>query len=157
MMITKELQLTLNRAVDDAINRRHEYITLEHLLFALLHEKTGSNVIRNCGGNVEELKRDIEKYLRDNFETYTIEGEYVPEQTQAFQRVIQRAVMHAHSAGQNQINGGDILASLFLESRSTAKFLLEKKGINRLDILNFFSHGISKVNQQGNRSEERRV
>jgi ATP-dependent Clp protease ATP-binding subunit ClpA len=151
-MITKELQLTLNRAVDDAINRRHEYITLEHLLFALLHEKTGSNVIRNCGGNVEELKREIEKYLKDNFESYNVEGEYVPEQTQAFQRVIQRAVMHAQSAGQSQINGGDILASLFLESRSTAKFLLEKQGINRLDILNFVSHGISKINQPGSPS-----
>ncbi|MEW6126640.1 MAG: ATP-dependent Clp protease ATP-binding subunit ClpA [Acidobacteriota bacterium] len=151
-MITKELQTTLNRAIDEAINRRHEYITLEHLLYALMHEKTGTNVVRNCGGNVEELKRDVEKYLNENFEPFSIDGEYIPEQTQAFQRVLQRALSHAQSAGQKQINGGDILASLLLESRSMAKFFLEKQGITRLDVLNFVSHGISKIASDNNPS-----
>jgi ATP-dependent Clp protease ATP-binding subunit ClpA len=144
-MLTKELQLSLNRAVDEAINRRHEYITLEHLLFALLHEKTAINVIRNCGGRIDELNRELEKYLKENFESVSVEGEFLPEQTQAFQRVLQRAVMHGQAAGQNQINSGDVLASLLLEANSNAKYLLEKQGITRLDVLNFISHGASKI------------
>ena len=149
-MLTKELQLSLNRAVDESINRQHEYITLEHLLFALLHEKTATQVIRNCGGNVDMLKQEVEKYFTDNFERVSVEGEYVPEQTQAFQRVLQRAVMHAQAAGQNQINSGDVLASIFHESNSNAKFLLEKQGITRLDVLNFISHGVSKIDPKTN-------
>jgi ATP-dependent Clp protease ATP-binding subunit ClpA len=153
-MLTKELQLSLNRAVDESINRQHEYITLEHLLFALLHEKTAINVIRNCGGNVDLLKQEVEKYFTDNFECVTVEGEYLPEQTQAFQRVLQRAVMHAQAAGQNQINSGDVLASLFLESNSNVKYLLEKQGITRLDVLNFISHGVSKIDPKTNPNPE---
>jgi ATP-dependent Clp protease ATP-binding subunit ClpA len=153
-MLTKELQLSLNRAVDESINRQHEYITLEHLLFALLHEKTATHVIRNCGGNVDVLKQEVEKYFNDNLERVTAEGEYLPEQTQAFQRVLQRAVMHAQAAGQNQINSGDVLASIFHESNSNAKFLLEKQGITRLDILNFISHGVSKIDPKNNPNPE---
>jgi ATP-dependent Clp protease ATP-binding subunit ClpA len=153
-MLTRELQMSLTRALDDAINRRHEYITLEHLLFALLHEKHAINVIRNCGGRVDELNRELEKYLNDNVERVSVEGEYLPEQTQAFQRVLQRAVMHAQAAGQNQINSGDVLASLFLESNSNARYLLEKQGIKRLDILNFISHGVSKTDPKPNANPE---
>jgi ATP-dependent Clp protease ATP-binding subunit ClpA len=144
-MLTRELQMSLTRALDEAINRRHEYITLEHLLFALLHEKHAIDVLRNCGGRIDELNRELEKYFNDNLEHVSIEGEYLPEQTQAFQRVLQRAVMHAQAAGQSQINSGDVLASLFLESNSNARYLLEKQGIKRLDILNFISHGVSKT------------
>jgi ATP-dependent Clp protease ATP-binding subunit ClpA len=153
-MLTRELQMSLSRALDEAINRRHEYITLEHLLFALLHEKHAIQVIRNCGGRIDELNREIEKYLNDNFEQVPVEGEYLPEQTQAFQRVLQRAVMHAQAAGQNQINSGDVLASLFLESNSNARYILEKQGISRLDILNYISHGASKTDPKTNPNAE---
>jgi ATP-dependent Clp protease ATP-binding subunit ClpA len=149
-MLTRELQMSLTRALDEAINRRHEYITLEHLLFALLYEKHAINILRNCGGRIDELNRELEKYFSDNLEHVNIEGEYLPEQTQAFQRVLQRAVMHAQAAGQHQINSGDVLASLFLESNSNARYLLEKQGIKRLDILNFISHGASKIEPKTN-------
>jgi ATP-dependent Clp protease ATP-binding subunit ClpA len=153
-MLTRELQMSLTRALDETINRRHEYITLEHLLFALLHEKHAIHVIRNCGGRIDELNRELEKYLNDNFEQVSIEGEYLPEQTQAFQRVLQRAVMHAQAAGQKQIDSGDVLASLFLESNSNARYILEKQGISRLDILNFISHGASKIDPKTNPNSE---
>ncbi|MBI3652164.1 MAG: ATP-dependent Clp protease ATP-binding subunit ClpA [Acidobacteria bacterium] len=155
-MLTKELQLSFNRAVDEAINRRHEYISLEHLLYALLHEKTATNVIRNCGGQVEELKRELEKYLNENYEALKGSEEFLPEQTAAFQRVVQRAVMHAQASGAKQVNSGDILASIFLETNSNARYLLEKQGITRLDVLNFVSHGVSKLSPkpEGNPEDE---
>jgi ATP-dependent Clp protease ATP-binding subunit ClpA len=144
-MLTKELQLSFNRAVDEAINRKHEYISLEHLLYALLHEKTATNVIRNCGGNIETMKRELEKYLLENYEEIKGDSNDFPEPTAAFQRVEQRAIMHAQASGQKQVNSGDILASIFLETSSNAKYVLEKQGITRLDILNFISHGVSKL------------
>jgi ATP-dependent Clp protease ATP-binding subunit ClpA len=149
-MLTRELQMSLTRALEEAINRRHEYITLEHLLFALLHEKPAVNVIRNCGGRIDELNQELEKYFKDNLERITIEGDYLPEQTQAFQRVLQRAVMHAQAAGQSQINSGDVLASLLLETNSNARYFLEKQGVKRLDVLNFISHGTSKTEPKSN-------
>src|ERR1051325_4283387 len=120
-MLTKELQLSFNRAVDEAINRRHEYISLEHLLYALLQERTAPEVIRHCGGNVDTLRRDLEQYLTDHYEEMKGEEEFLPEQTAAFKRVVQRAVMHAQASGQKQVNSGDILASIFLETNSNAK------------------------------------
>src|SRR5262245_52569455 len=146
-MLTKELQKTLNRAFDEAINRRHEYITLEHLLFALLQEQTASNVIRHCGGNVEALELELESFLDDKIEQLSEEvaNENIPEQTYAFQRTLQRAVMQAQASSQKQVDGGNVLASLFLEDDSNARFLLEKQGITRLDVLNYISHGISKI------------
>ncbi len=146
-MLTKELQLTLNRAFDEAINRRHEYITLEHLLFALLHEQTASNVLRHCGGNVEALKLEVEKFLDDRLHQLPedVANDNIPEQTYALQRTLQRAVMQAQASSQKQVDGGNVLASLFMEDDSNARFILEKQGITRLDVLNYISHGISKL------------
>jgi ATP-dependent Clp protease ATP-binding subunit ClpA len=153
-MLTKELQLSFNRAVDEAINRKHEYISLEHLLYALLHEKTATNVIRNCGGNIEPMKRELEKYLLENYEELQGDSNDLPEQTAAFQRVVQRAIMHAQASGQKLVNSGDILASIFLEANSNAKYVMEKQGITRLDILNFISHGVSKLNPKPDANPE---
>jgi ATP-dependent Clp protease ATP-binding subunit ClpA len=144
-MLTAELQQTINRAFDEAIERRHEYLTLEHLLFALLHERTASNVVRQCGGDVERLERDLEKFFADTLERLPEGVTRTPEQTHAFQRVIQSAVVQARSSGQDQIDGGAILAALFHERHSTARYLLEKQGITRLDVLNYISHGVSKI------------
>ena len=146
-MLTRELQETLSRAVDEAVERRHEYLTLEHLLLALARERTGSRVIRNCGGDVTRLIRDVERHLADAMEALPEGFEQTPEQTPAFQRVIQMAVMQARSSGQETIDGGAILAAIFGERRSTARYLLEKQGITRLDVLNYISHGISKIGE----------
>ncbi|MCI0486275.1 MAG: ATP-dependent Clp protease ATP-binding subunit ClpA [Blastocatellia bacterium] len=146
-MITKELQNTLNRAADEAFNRRHEYLTLEHFLFALLQDRTASNVITHCGGDLEVLKRDLEDFFTERIEQLPEGEERIPDQTPAFQRVLQRAVLQAQGSGQGEIDGGNILAALFAERRSTAVYLLEKQGITRLDVLNYISHGISKINE----------
>lgn len=148
-MITRELQATLNLAANEAIKRRHEFLTLEHLLFAMTHDQTASDVIFNCGGDVDLLRRDLEDFFKDTTTPLPRGVDRYPEQTAAFERVIDRAVMQAQSSGQEQIDGGNILASLFEEHHSQAKYLLEKQGVTKLDILNYISHGISKVDGEG--------
>src|SRR5215467_6261925 len=148
-MITKELQATLNLAANEAIKRRHEFLTLEHLLYAMLHDDTASDVLRNCGGDLEALRRDLEDFFKDSMQPLPRGVERYPEQTAAFERVLDRAVMQAQASAQEKVDGGNILASIFEENHSHAKYLLEKQGITRLDILNYISHGISKVDEFG--------
>lgn len=148
-MITRELQATLNLAANEAIKRRHEFLTLEHLLHAMTHDQTASDVIYHCGGDVELLRNDLEEFFKETTTPLPRGVDRYPEQTAAFERVIDRAVMQAQSSGQEQIDGGNILASLFEEHHSQAKYLLEKQGITKLDILNYISHGISKVDGEG--------
>jgi ATP-dependent Clp protease ATP-binding subunit ClpA len=153
-MISKELQRTLNSAVEEAMRRRHEYLTLEHLLYALLHEQTGSNVIVNCGGRVDELKRDLNKFFDEKLERLPNYHDGMPEQTASFERVLQRAALQAQSSGQATIDGGNILAAMYQEKNSHAVYLLEKQGISRMDILNYISHGVSKLGGDGDEEHE---
>jgi ATP-dependent Clp protease ATP-binding subunit ClpA len=148
-MLTKELQITLNVAVDEATKRRHEFLTLEHLLLALLHEQTGSDVLRHCGGNLTALERALEEFFAEHIEQMPRYKKHRPEPTAAFERVLQRAVVQAQSSGRNQIDGGHVLAALYQERRSHAVYLLEQQGISRLDVLNYISHGISKLPAEG--------
>jgi len=150
-MITKELQATLSAAMDEAIERRHEHITLEHLLFALLRDRTASNVIRQCGGDTEALNRELEKFFAENMEARLKKRAQIPEQTQMFQRVLQYALLQAEGSGQKEIDGGHILAALFQAERSHAVYLLKKQGITRLDVLNYIAHGISKLEGNSDR------
>ncbi len=150
-MITKELQDTLNLALQEAVARRHEFLTLEHLLFALLNEKTTSQVIRHCGGNIDELRKELDQFLKESMEKLRDGMKQNPEPSAAFERVLSRAAMQAESAAQSTIDGGNVLAAMFQERRSHAVYLLEKQGITRLDVLNYISHGISKV---GGREED---
>ncbi len=143
-MITKELQATLNLAANEAIKRRHEFLTLEHLLFALVNDQNAAEVIANCGGDMDLLRSDLEEFFRDTMTPLPRGVERYPEQTAAFERVIDRAMMQAQSSGQETIDGGNILASLFEEHHSHAKYLMEKQGISKLDVLNYISHGLSK-------------
>lgn len=144
-MLTKELQITLNIAVDEATKRRHEFLTLEHMLYALLREQTGSDVIRQCGGNLAALERELERFFAEHIEQLPRHKKYRPEPTAALERVLQRALVQAQSSGRNQIDGGHVLAALYQERRSHAMYLLEQQGISRLDVLNYISHGISKL------------
>jgi ATP-dependent Clp protease ATP-binding subunit ClpA len=144
-MITKELQATLSRALNEAIKRRHEYLTLEHLLLAISHDPTGAKVIRNCGGDIRVLRQELEEFLSTKIERLPEGGEQPPGQTPSFERVLERAALQAQASGQQQIDAGNILAAMFQERRSHAVYLLEKQEISRLDVLNYISHGISKV------------
>ena len=118
-MISKELSATLGFAVREAKKRRHEYVCLEHVLFAIIHDNGGIEIIEQCGGNVEKLKRNLDKFLEDRIESIPENDEYVLQQTVGFQRVVQRAVNHARSAEKAEATLGDILASIFQEKVST--------------------------------------
>src|SRR5512147_1422197 len=149
-MLSPELQATLQRAVDDVRGRRHEYLTLEHLLLSALDDPTGADIITKCGGDTEKLRGELERFLDEQVEELPEEVEDVgPDQTLAFQRVLQRAAMHVQAAGRAQMTTGNVLASMFRERDSHAVYLLEKQGITRFDVINYISHGVSKVDTGG--------
>lgn len=144
-MISKELQDTLNLALAEAAKRRHEYLTLEHLLYALLEDKAACDIIRACGGSVKEIRQELDEFLNKNMETLPSGIEAMPSYTAALERVLTRAYMQAESSAQTTIDSGNVLAAMFQEKRSHSVYLLEKAGISRLDVLSYISHGIAKV------------
>jgi len=146
-MISKELSATLGFAVREAKKIRHEYVSIEHILFAILYDPTGIDIVENCGGNVENLINSIEEFFEEKIERIPAGNEYVLQQTIGFQRVIQRAVNHARSAEKPEVTVSDILASIFLEKDSHAEYFLSAEGITRLDVLNFIAHNVSKPTQ----------
>lgn len=139
-MISKELSAALGFAVREAKKRRHEYVCLEHVLFAVIHDTRGLEIIENCGGNPENLKNNLDRFLNEQIESVPEDGEYVLQQTIGFQRVIQRAVNHARSAEKPTVSLGDIIASIFQEKDSHAAYFLQSEGLTRLDILRYISH-----------------
>ena len=139
-MISKELSATLGFAVREAKKRRHEYVSVEHVLFAILHDTSGLEIVEKCGGNVTKLKASLETFFNENLQMIPQESEYVLQQTIGFQRVIQRAVNHVRSAEKKEVAVGDILASIFMEKDSHAVYFLSEEGITRLDVLRVISH-----------------
>ncbi len=142
-MISKELSAALGLAVREAKKRRHEYVSVEHILYAITRDRLGIEIIANCGGNVENLKKNLDQFLTENLDSIPGGDEYVIQQTIGFQRVIQRAVSHARSAEKNEVTIGDILASIFQEKESHAVYFLTLEGITRLDVLQYISHEIN--------------
>ncbi len=143
-MISKELSATLGFAVKEAKKRRHEYVSIEHILFAILNDPNGVEIVENCGGDVENLLDALENFFQEKIERIPEGNDYVLQQTIGFQRVIQRAVNHARSAEKQEVAVADVLASIFLEKDSHAEYFLSSEGITRLDVLNYISHNISK-------------
>ncbi len=144
-MISKELEGTLNTALKEAKSRRHEYVCLEHLLYALLQDKDASGAIINCGGDIDRLRKGLEEFFQTHLETLPGGSDHQPQQTLSFHRVLQRAVIHAQSAEKKEINGGNLLIAMFREPDSYAVYLLQEQGITRFDLVNYISHGISKI------------
>ena len=144
-MISKELEGTLNTALKEAKSRRHEYVCLEHLLYALLQDKDASGAIINCGGDIDRLRKGLEEFFQAHLETLPGGSDHQPQQTLSFHRVLQRAVIHAQSAEKKEINGGNLLIAMFREPDSYAVYLLQEQGITRFDLVNYISHGISKI------------
>lgn len=144
-MLTKELEETLGTAVDEAVKRRHEYVTLEHLLYALLADATARDVLYNCGCDLEMLAKDLEQFFTQTLESLPENLQMLPELTSSFQAVLNYAMVQAESSGQKEVNGGNILAALFQVEQSFAVYLLKKQDVQRLDVLNYVSHGISKI------------
>ncbi len=140
-MISKELSATLGAAVREAKKRRHEYVCVEHVLYAILHHETGSETVEKCGGDPEVIKKNLDTFFQEKMTVMDEGEEYVLQQTIGFQRMIQRAINHARSAEKSEVSLGDIIASIFQEKDSHAAYFLEAEGITRLDVLNYISHG----------------
>jgi ATP-dependent Clp protease ATP-binding subunit ClpA len=145
LRLSRELEMTFSLAVKEAKRRRHEYLCLEHILYALTFDEAVAEIIRHCGGDVKTLQRDLEEFFKDNIEQLPDEEEAEPQQTLGFQRVLQRAAAHVQSSGKEIVEGKNILVALFREDNSHALYLLQRQGITRLDVLNYISHGISKL------------
>src|SRR5687767_6279773 len=120
MEYTQELKDTLTLAYNETARRRHEFVTLEHVLFALCHDKNARKIMEACGGKPDEIKADLERFFTESMETVPKGRDYDPEQTIAFQRVFQRAVMHVHSAGKNKLDSSNLLVALYRERDSFA-------------------------------------
>ena len=148
LSITKELESSLRLAFAEAKARRHEHVTLEHLLYALLRDPVASRILRACGARLPELKRDLEQHLLESQPQLPEGFDRDPEQTRAFQRVLERAAMQVQSSGKETIDAGSVLVALFRERDSHALYLLEKQGVTRLDLLRFISHGALKVRDE---------
>src|SRR5215207_8222127 len=144
-MLTRELEETLSYAVDQAVKYKHEYVTLEHLLFALLEDSSARDILFHCGANLEEIARALEDYFKNTLEKMPPDAKHMPALTATFQSTIQYAVLQAEGSGQAAVNGGNILAAFYQAEQSFAVYLLLQQGVTRLDVLNYISHGISKI------------
>lgn len=147
-MLSKELETTLNLAFKEARDKRHEFMTVEHLLLALLDNSAASNVLRSCGADVERLRQDLQTFVDETTPLIpSTEAHRETQPTLGFQRVLQRAVFHVQSAGKEEVTGANVLAAIFSEQESQAVYFLKQENITRLDVVNFISHGISKVEE----------
>ena len=144
-MIAQELEVSLHMAFMDARQKRHELITVEHLLLAMLDNPSASDVLKSCGANIEKLRTDLSDHIEEH--TPIVEGsdEVDTQPTLGFQRVIQRAMLHVQSSGKKEVTGANVLVAIFGEKDSHAVYFLHQEGVARLDIVNFIAHGISKV------------
>jgi len=151
--LSTEARITLSMSVDMASQARHEYILLEHLLYALLHDPNTREAIHHAGGTIDALKVRLTDFLEHQVaKVGTLPENYVPEQTLAVQRVIGRALQHVLSCEKNVLEGTDLLVAMFLEPESHAVSFLEDQGVTRFDIVNYVSHGLSKREDQGDRN-----
>src|SRR6185503_16083706 len=138
------LEVILTVAYREAAARRHTHLTLEHLLYALAHDPDGERIMSACGADLPALRRALSTYLDESIEKLRPGLDDDPEQTMAFRRVLQIAILHIQSAQRDEVNAGDILAAILQQPKSHAARLLTDEGVTRLDILNYISHGIAK-------------
>jgi len=145
-MLNRELEVTLNLAFKEARSKRHEFMTVEHLLLALLDNEAAAIVLRACGASLDRLRHDLQGFIDSTtplVPAHDAERETQP--TLGFQRVLQRAVFHVQSSGKQEVSGANVLVAMFSEQESQAVFMLKNQGVTRLDVVNFMAHGIAKV------------
>ena len=152
-MIAQELEVSLHMAFVDARQKRHEFITVEHLLLALMDNPSAADVLRACGANIEVLRKELAQFVAEHTPTVPGDGEVDTQPTLGFQRVIQRAILHVQSSGKKEVTGANVLVAIFGEKDSHAVYFLHQQGISRLDMVNFIAHGIAKVPQGTPREE----
>ena len=149
-MLNKELEFTLNLAFKEAKEKRHEFMTVEHLLLSLLDNPSAGNVLHACHADVETLRHDLIEFIDET--TPKIPEEEIERETQptlGFQRVLQRAVFHVQSAGKTEVTGANVLAAIFSEQESQAVYFLRRENVTRLDVINYISHGVTKIQDPG--------
>ena len=152
-MIAQELEVSLHMAFMDARQKRHELITVEHLLLAMIDNPTAADVLRACGAKFEVLRAELNQYIEEHTPTVAGEDEVDTQPTLGFQRVIQRAMLHVQSSGKKEVTGANVLVAIYGEKDSHAVFFLHQQGITRLDIVNFISHGVAKVPESNGKTE----
>jgi ATP-dependent Clp protease ATP-binding subunit ClpA len=154
-MLNKDLERTLNEAFIFARENRHEFMTVEHLLLALLDNAAAQDALKACSANVDSLKTELIDFVKDTtpliLEDETNERETQP--TLGFQRVLQRAVFHVQSSGKEEVSGANVLVAIFSEQESQAVYILKKADVTRLDVVNYISHGVSKSEEETARNE----
>ena len=147
-MLDKDLELTLNNAFKEARANRHEFMTVEHLLLALLDNPSASRVLRSCGADMNALHHELRKFINENAPLLTEDDERDTQPTLGFQRVLQRAVFHVQSSGRKEVTGANVLVAIFAERESHAAYFLAQQDITRLDVVNYISHGITKIPEE---------
>ncbi|WP_462322280.1 ATP-dependent Clp protease ATP-binding subunit ClpA [Halochromatium sp.] len=144
-MLSKELEFTLNQAFKEARAKRHEYMTVEHLLLCLIDNPAAAKVLRACAADNDKLRSDVATFIEETTPLIAENDDRETQPTLGFQRVLQRAVFHVQSAGKKEVTGANVLVALFSEQDSQAVYLLNQQDVSRLDVVNYISHGISKV------------
>lgn len=144
-MISHDLEISLNLAVSEAARRGHEYVTIEHILFALLQNESATRALRSCGASIELTRSKLEDFFAEHIPGGVLRPGQMPQPTVGFQRVIQRAAQHVRSAGKERIKGENILVSMFSERDSFAVYILQQQNVARFDVINYISHGIAKL------------
>ena len=145
MRVSPEVEIAFGLAASEAERRRHEYMSVEHLLFALLFDADCAKILRACGGDIDLLKEKLDAYLDAEIEPLPDDVDKPPTPTLGFQRVVQRAAIHVRSAGKEEVRGRNLLVAIFAEVDSVAKLTLEEAGITRFDVVNYISHGVTKA------------
>jgi ATP-dependent Clp protease ATP-binding subunit ClpA len=145
MRISPEVEIALSLAANEAARRRHEYVTLEHLLYALLFDEATAQVVRHAGGDPAAIKKELEQFLSEQLESVPEDTFATPTASLGVQRAIRRAVAHVQSSGKEQVTGGNVLVAIFAERDSPGVSVLERSGVTRLDVVAYMSHGISKL------------
>ena len=144
-MLSKELEKSLNEIAQNASSRRHEFITVEHLLLALLTNKAAIDVLKNVGGDVGKLGAELEKYIEETTPVLPpSDEEHGPQTTLGFQRVVSRSLFHVQSSGRKEVTGANVLVAIFSEQESQAVYLLKVQGINRIDVVNYIPTALAR-------------
>ena len=152
-MIAQELEVSLHMAFVEARQKRHEFITVEHLLLALLDNPSAAEVLRACAADIEGLRKELLTFINEHTPTVAGSDEIDTQPTLGFQRVIQRAILHVQSSGKKEVTGANVLVAIFGEKDSHAVFFLQRQNVTRLDVVNFISHGITKTPQSRGKEE----
>src|SRR5205809_3541096 len=154
IMIAQELEVSLHMAFVEARQKQHEFITVEHLLLAMLDNPSAAEVLKACGVDLDELRGVLADFISEHTPRLSPHSDADTQPTQGFQRVIQRAILHVQSSGKKEVTGANVLVAIFGEKESHAVYFLNQRGVTRLDVVNYISHGITKTSQKKDEKQE---